>query len=127
VPVIALATGSSGSGAISIPPSSTLTRTSLPLDSNINSATAQTAYYAGNEFAASDHDPIVVGFNPLLGDFDDDGELDSKDLTALRRARGQSDAQMEYRRMDMDHDGIITQDDFLIWQSYFITWQQATH
>jgi hypothetical protein len=27
--------------------------------------------------------------------------------------------------MDMDHDGTITQNDFLIWQKIFIAWQQG--
>jgi hypothetical protein len=38
-------------------------------------------------------------------------------------ARGQSGSQMVDRRMDMDHDGTITQNDFLIWQDYFIKWK----
>ena len=89
------------------------------------SAAAQAAYYAANEFASADHDPIVIGFNPLLGDFNDDGVLDAQDRTALLQARGQSGGQIADRRMDMDHDGTITQNDFLIWQKIFIVWQQG--
>jgi predicted extracellular nuclease len=97
------------------------------LGTNIKSPAAQAAYYAGNEFAASDHDPIVIGFNPLLGDFDDNGVLDADDRTALLGARGQSGSQIIDRRMDMDHDGTITQNDFLIWQDYFIKWKKDQH
>ena len=98
------------------------------LDSASKSAAAQAAYYAGNEFAASDHDPFVIGFNPLQGDFNDDGVLDDTDRTALLAARGQSGRQITDRRMDLNQDGIITQEDFHIWQKdLFIPWQQAVH
>lgn len=99
------------------------------LDSNIKSATARIAYFAGDEFAASDHDPIVIGFNPLRGDFDDDGDLDADDRTALLGARnpgnGHPGSQPTDRRMDMDQDGEITQSDFHVWQNLFITWKQG--
>lgn len=104
------------------------------LDSNIKSATARAAYYAGDEFAASDHDPIVIGFNPLSGDFDDDGRLDAGDLTALVHAivhsvkRGgghDSHDKIVDRRMDMDQDGSVTLRDLLIWQKHFISWKRA--
>jgi predicted extracellular nuclease len=95
------------------------------LNSNTKSAAAQLAYYAPDEFAFADHDPIVIGFNPLLGDFNDDGVLDAQDRTALLHARGQSGKQILDQRMDMDHDGVITQNDFLIWQKIFIAWQQG--
>jgi predicted extracellular nuclease len=97
------------------------------LDTNIKSPAAQAAYYAGNEFAASDHDPLVVGFNPLWGDFNDDGILDDDDRVALLAARGQSGARMTDRRMDMDADGTITQQDFHIWQDFFKQWKKAVH
>lgn len=100
------------------------------LDSNIKSAAARVAYYAGDEFAASDHDPIVIGFNPLLGDFDDDGDLDAHDRTALLAARdpgnsGHSGNGPADRRMDMDQDGEITQSDVHVWQNVFIKWKQG--
>ena len=94
------------------------------LDSAVKSAAAQTAYYAGDEFAASDHDPIVIGFNPLWGDFNDDGVLDHDDRKALLRARGQSGAEIKDRRMDMDGDGTITEEDFHTWQDLFIQWKK---
>jgi len=97
------------------------------LGSGTKSAAAQAAYYAGNEFAASDHDPFVIGFNPLLGDFNDDGVLDWKDRIALLGARGQSGDQIVDRRMDMDHDGVITQADFHIWQDFFVQWKKDVH
>ncbi len=97
------------------------------LDSGVKSAAARVAYFGPDEFAASDHDPIVVGFNPLLGDFNDDGVLDAKDRTALLHAidHGSSAPDSIDRRMDMNRDGVVTQEDFLIWQSVFIAWQQG--
>ena len=103
------------------------------LNSAGKSAAANAAYYAPNEFAASDHDPFVIGFNPLLGDFTDDGVLDADDRTALLLAiaRGEGDRSEPGshghpvdRRMDMNQDGVLTQADFLIWQRVFIEWQQ---
>jgi len=93
---------------------------------------ARAAYYAPNEFAASDHDPIVVGFNPLRGDFTDDGDLDSSDLTDLLLAIDRIPASVIHghrgtdvdRRMDLDQDGVITQQDFHIWQLLFMSWQR---
>jgi predicted extracellular nuclease len=97
------------------------------LDTSLKSALAQDAYYAPNEFAASDHDPLVIGFNPLSGDFNDDGRLDDNDRTALLLAVSRS----EYspvrdidRRMDMNGDGVVTQEDFHIWQNQFISWKK---
>ena len=102
------------------------------LDSNLKSPVARAAYYAPNEFAASDHDPIVVGFNPLRGDFTDDGDLDSSDLTDLLLAIDRIPASVIHghrgtdvdRRMDLDQDGVITQQDFHIWQLLFMSWQR---
>jgi len=97
------------------------------LGSSQKSPTAQVAYYAPNEFAASDHDPIVIGFNPLAGDFNDDGILDARDRTALLAAieRGASPGRPVDRRMDVNQDGALTQDDFHAWQRLFIAWQQG--
>lgn len=98
------------------------------LDSVDKSASAQAEYFAPNEFAASDHDPIVIGFNPLLGDFTDDGVLDEDDRRAILGAipRGHSGKEKGAdRRMDLDGDGQITQDDFHIWQQLFIAWKQG--
>jgi hypothetical protein len=96
------------------------------LDSNLKSAAAQVAYFAPDEFAASDHDPIVIGFNPLRGDFDDDGTLgvDDQKLILAAIEHGNSGHGPIDRRMDLDQDGIVTQEDFLTWQRLFIDWQQ---
>ena len=96
------------------------------LDSNIKSAAAQAAYFAPDEFAAADHDPIVVGFNPLAGDFTDDGELDDDDRVALLVvANGTPNAVFD-RRMDMNGDGSVTQTDFHVWQRQLIAWQRQS-
>ena len=93
------------------------------LDSNAKSVVAQAAYFAPNEFAASDHDPIVIGFNPLAGDFSDDGVLED-DRTALLAAAHNTPKAVPDRRMDMNGDGAITQADFHVWQSQFIEWKK---
>ncbi len=93
------------------------------LDSGLKSATARVAYFAPNEFAASDHDPIVIGFNPLPGDFTDDGVLDAKDRTALLAAI--DTGLVSDRRMDMNQDGGVTEDDFHVWQTLFMAWKQG--
>jgi len=92
------------------------------LDSNLKSAIAQAAYFAPNEFAAADHDPIVVGFNPLSGDFNDDGELNDPDRVLLLAAVYDVQNAAVDRRMDMNGDGSLTVADFLVWQRVFIEW-----
>ena len=83
--------------------------------------------FAPNEFAASDHDPIVIGFNPLLGDFDDDGELDWDDRTALLGAihRGDSPDDNVDRRMDLTGDGRVRLRDYIAWLQYFVVWKKG--
>jgi predicted extracellular nuclease len=95
------------------------------LNTALKSAAAQAAYYAPDAFAASDHDPIVIGFNPLRGDFDDDGEITAKDQVMLlhaiqadRRGRDVAD-----RRMDLNQDGELDQSDHAIWTRLFVAWQ----
>lgn len=89
------------------------------LDSDVKSAAAQAAYYAGNEFAASDHDPFVIGFNPLMGDFNDDGALNLKDLAALLKWVGHLVRDVADNRLDLDGDGMITLHDLQLWQEMF--------
>jgi predicted extracellular nuclease len=99
------------------------------LNTALKSAAAQAAYYAPDGFAASDHDPIVIGFNPLRGDFDDDGEITAKDevmllhaIQADRRGRDVAD-----RRMDLNQDGALDQSDHVIWTRLFVDWQTTRH
>ena len=75
----------------------------------------------------SDHDPVVIRFNPLLGDFTDDGVLDARDRTALLGPSNTGTAVTGAidRRMDLKQDGVVTQEDFLIWQQLFIAWKQS--
>jgi hypothetical protein len=97
------------------------------LNSVAKSPAAQAAYYGADEFAASDHDPFVIGFNPLLGDFDDDGTLGEGDRRMLLAAidQGNSGHGPIDRRMDLDGDGVVTQADFHIWQGLFTDWKQG--
>ncbi len=88
------------------------------LNSSIKSAAAQTAYYAPDPYAASDHDPIVVGFNPLAGDLNDDGIVGTADQQLLAAAIGKSASAVD-RRMDFDGDGRITLNDYRVWTAYY--------
>ena len=97
------------------------------LDTSAKSPIAQAVYFAPNEFAASDHDPIVIGFNPLLGDFDDDGDLDWDDRMALLAAvyRGNSPDDSVDRRMDFTRDGSVGLRDYIAWLQHFVAWQKG--
>jgi len=88
------------------------------LDSNLKSPDAQNAYYAPDPYAASDHDPIVIGFNPLPGDLNDDGMVSGVDQQMISSAIGKSASEVD-RRMDCDGDGRITLNDYRIWTGYF--------
>jgi len=88
------------------------------LDSADKSAAAQVAYYGANPFAASDHDPIVIGFNPLAGDFNDDGVVDANDQKLITGSIGKS-ASAADRRMDLDGDGTITANDYRLWTALY--------
>ena len=88
------------------------------LNSAAKSADAQTAYYAPDPYAASDHDPIVIGFNTLLGDLNDDGLVDAADQRLMTAAMGKNASQVD-RRMDYDGDGKITLNDYRIWTNYY--------
>jgi uncharacterized protein len=46
-------------------------------------ANQQATLYAPDPFRSSDHDPLLVGLNPLCGDLDDDGDVDLRDLLRL--------------------------------------------
>lgn len=65
----------------------------------------QTTLYAADPFRSSDHDPLVVGLNPLCGDLDDDdGDVDEKDRRVFLKAmRGHVYA----RRADLNGDGQV--------------------
>src|SRR5215470_9134457 len=93
------------------------------INSSSKSAAAQVAYYGSDPWAASDHDPILIGFNTLLGDLNDDGVLDNSDRQLIRGAIGKSASSVD-RRMDYDGDGKITQNDFRIWTTYFVSFVQ---
>jgi predicted extracellular nuclease len=88
------------------------------LDSDLKSAAAQAAYFAPNEFAASDHDPILIALNPLAGDLDDNGTVDLSDRDLLVASYGKPASQVD-RRMDYDGDGVISPNDYRIWFNYY--------
>ena len=95
------------------------------LNSDAKSAAAQAAYYGADEFAASDHDPFVIGFNPLSGDFNDNGAVDALDGVMLLAGvvRDHTGHDGVDRRMDLNGDGRVTLEDFLVWNRLFIAWQ----
>ena len=88
------------------------------LDYNLEGkdAAAQANYYDPGPFRSSDHDPLIVGFNPLAGDLDDDGDIDGRDHARLRAAMGKpASSAGAGRRMDFDGDGRITRQDERLW------------
>ena len=93
------------------------------LNSSNKSATAQTAYYSADPWAASDHDPFIVGFNTLLGDLNDDRVVDAQDQKLMTAAVGKSASKVD-RRMDYDGDGTITINDYRMWTAYYLAFQR---
>jgi hypothetical protein len=93
------------------------------LNSSNKSAAAQAAYFGADPWAASDHDPFVVGFNTLLGDVNDDGAVDSQDQRLMSAAIGKIASQVD-RRMDYDGDGVITLNDYRIWATFYQGFQR---
>jgi len=88
------------------------------LDTDLKSPTAQAAYFAPTEFAASDHDPFVVALNPLAGDLNDDGTVDLRDRNVIVANYGKPASRVD-RRMDYDGDGTITPRDYRIWSNLY--------
>jgi predicted extracellular nuclease len=75
-------------------------------------ASQQISLYRADPFASSDHDPLLVTFNPLCGDLDDDGDVDNDDLAIGRAALGKPVASVD-RRLDFDGvDATITGRDY---------------
>ena len=93
------------------------------LNSSTKSAAAQIAYFAPDPFAASDHDPIVIGLNPLPGDLNDDGKVDAADQAVMTSSLGKPTSAVD-RRADYDGDGSITVNDYRIWLNYYRSYQQ---
>jgi predicted extracellular nuclease len=84
------------------------------------------AYYNGDAYRASDHDPFVVGVNPLPGDLNDDGVVDMTDASLLVAKIGKSaNAPGVDRRMDYDGDGVISLQDYRAWYALYLAYQAA--
>jgi len=78
----------------------------------LKTANQQTTLYAPDPFRSSDHDPLVVGLNPLCGDLDDNGVVDARDLRLMLAAL----AARDYRpRADYNLDGRVNLRDLAIW------------
>lgn len=75
------------------------------------------AYSDASQFRSSGQDPLLIGFNPLPGDLDDDGDVDANDQAIIRAAIGKP-LQSVDRRTDFDGDGRITLIDFQRWAQY---------
>jgi hypothetical protein len=92
------------------------------------SAAQVISYYNADAYRASDHDPFVVGFNPLPGDLNDDGVVDMTDQALLRAQFGKAvGAPGVDRRMDYDGDGVISMNDYRVWATYYLAYQAATN
>jgi uncharacterized protein len=84
-----------------------------------------TGYLSTNEYRTSDHDPLLIGFNPLAGDFDDDGDVDTADQTAIRAQLNRLVSAGADRRMDFDGDGRITLTDYTLWVGAYRSYVNA--
>jgi predicted extracellular nuclease len=73
-----------------------------------------TSYYSPGPTRSADRDPLVVDFNPLCGDVNDDGDVDNTDGALVRNAIGSTPVN---RRYDLDLDRQVTMDDFRIVQA----------
>jgi predicted extracellular nuclease len=72
----------------------------------------QEVLYAPDPFRSADHDPLLVGLNPLCGDLDDDGDVDGRDLAVVLRVL----ARRSYSpRVDYDGDGRVDGRDVATW------------
>lgn len=89
----------------------------------LKSAAQLAAYFNAGPFRTSDHDPLLVGFNPLCGDLNDDGVVDAADQAIVRAAIGKPISQVD-RRTDFDGDGRITLTDFARWSSCAAAYQR---
>lgn len=78
------------------------------------SAGQVTSFYAADAYRSSDHDPVIVGFNPLCGDLNDDGQVGSTDQAILRSQFGQPVSNAN-RRLDFDEDNRISLNDYRVW------------
>lgn len=74
--------------------------------------TQKTGYYSTDPVRMSDYDPLVIGFNPLCGDLNDDGVVDAADQAILVDAMNKTPVN---RRHDFDLDGRITTNDLRLW------------
>jgi len=95
------------------------------LGSSNKSATAQAAYYALTSSPRPTTIRLVIGFNPLRGDFNDDGVLDAKDgqPCCVRAGIRRSDRGSP---MDMTTTAPSPRMTFLSGKD-FIVWQQDVH
>mgnify|MGYP000710293953 CR=1 FL=1 len=84
----------------------------VALDYNVEkkSVAQQSDYYGADSFRASDHDPIIVSFSlsggaTLVGDFDNDGDIDINDVRAFSTAlRAGESFSLDY---DFNGDGVV--------------------
>jgi len=87
------------------------------------SAAQLASYYNPGAFRTSDHDPLLIGFNPLPGDLNDDGAVDESDLSIVVKAIGRPPNTVD-RRTDYDGDGKITLKDLIRWRVYALAYQR---
>jgi predicted extracellular nuclease len=78
------------------------------------SAAQQSALFAPDPFRMSGHDPIIIGFNPLCGDVNDDGVVDHDDQRLIQDATKDKTVN---RRYDLDVDGRVTNSDLQVFRA----------
>ena len=97
------------------------------IDYNLDFGRNPNIFDGGIEFRVSDHDPMIIGLNlvsDILGDVDQDGDIDLRDLTGVLRALFSREGQRRYNPLaDLDSNGRVNLNDVAIWWRLFREWQ----
>jgi len=89
----------------------------LDYNTEFKSAGQVSSFYNVDPFRTSDHDPVLVGLSlvsTLCGDFDDDGDVDGADQTAIRSKFG-ANGQGANSKFDFDRNNTINLNDYRLW------------
>jgi hypothetical protein len=78
----------------------------------MKTANQQATLYAPDPFRSADHDPLLVGLNPLCGDLDDDGDVDARDFAIIL---GITIRRGYHPRADCNDDGDVDWRDLATW------------
>ncbi len=92
----------------------------LDYNTNFKTPGQVTAFYGPDPYRSSDHDPLLVGLNPLCGDLNDDNRVDALDRNLWRSSLGACSTDARYRpRADFDDSGCVNYSDYALWYACF--------